>query len=218
MRHNAASHRNFVRTSLLGVRRWRKHLTPPIAHPSLVALLGILVSAASFLPASSVFARSAGSSSTSVNTRLRKVTLAAGAGDFNGDDSADVIWLHSLTGQVVIWLMNGTSLSSAATVTTVANTNWKIAGVGDVNNDGKSDVFWRNSATGETVVWLMNGTSINSSAYLTTVSDLNYNIVGVGDFNGDGMTDVFWRNGSTGQNVVWLMNGASTARRPPGRS
>ena len=30
-----------------------------------------------------------------------------GVGDLNGDNKADLVWRHSVTGQVVVWLMNG---------------------------------------------------------------------------------------------------------------
>ncbi len=46
-------------------------------------------------------------------------------GDFNGDGKSDILWRHSSTGKVIIWLMGGiskSSFSSPGTVTTL----WKI--------------------------------------------------------------------------------------------
>jgi len=35
-----------------------------------------------------------------------------GAGDFNGDEKPDILWRHGPTGQITIWLMNGTIWSA----------------------------------------------------------------------------------------------------------
>ena len=129
--------------------------------------------------------------------------------DFNGDGKTDILWRNKSTGQNVVWLMNGTALSSYVWIDTVADTNWEIVGTGDFNGDGKTDILWRNKSTGQNVVWLMNGTALSSYVWIDTVADTNWEIVGTGDFNGDGKTDILWRNKSTGQNVVWLMNGTA---------
>ena len=51
--------------------------------------------------------------------------------DFNGDAHPDVLWQHQATGSLSVWLMNGTSLATLATVTpgVVSDTNWKIVGI-----------------------------------------------------------------------------------------
>jgi len=62
--------------------------------------------------------------------------------------------------------MNGTSMSSAATLLGAGNGAWTVAGVGDLNGDGKSDIVWRNASTGQVTGWLMNGTTMSSWATL----------------------------------------------------
>ena len=73
-----------------------------------------------------------------------------GVGDFNNDGHPDILWQHQPTGSLSVWLMNGTSLATLATVTpgVVSDTNWKIVGVGDFNNDGHPDILWQHQATG----------------------------------------------------------------------
>ena len=138
------------------------------------------------------------------------VTQATTGGcDFNGDGKTDILWRNKSTGQNVVWLMNGTALSSYSWIDTVADTNWQIVGTGDFNGDGKTDILWRNKSTGQNIVWLMNGTTYSSYAELLQVTDTNWQIGGTADFNSDGKTDILWRNKSTGQNVVWFMNGAT---------
>src|SRR6266536_2436758 len=135
--------------------------------------------------------------------------------DFNGDGKSDILWQNNVTGERVIWLMNGTSLISSVSLG-VVGTSWNIVGSEDFNRDLNSDILWQNSVTGERVIWLMNGTSLSSTVSLGIVGT-SWNIVGSGDFNADGMPDILWQNncGScaasavTGERVIWLMNGTS---------
>ena len=134
-----------------------------------------------------------------------------GGGDFNGDGKPDILWRNAASGANVVWLMNGTTISGGAVLTSVADPTWQIVGVADFNGDGKPDILWRNAASGANVVWLMNGTAIGSGVVLTPVGDPSWQIVATGDFNGDGKPDILWRNQATGANLVWLMNGTAVA-------
>jgi hypothetical protein len=82
-----------------------------------------------------------------------------GTGDFNGDGKSDVL-LENTSGQVGIWLMNGTQIATAAIVGSMTS-DWHIVGVGDFNGDGKSDVLWQN-ANGAMQIWDMNGLQVSS--------------------------------------------------------
>jgi hypothetical protein len=136
-------------------------------------------------------------------------TVSSNRCDFNGDGKTDILWRNKVTGQNVVWFMNGAAFSSYSLIDAVADTNWQIVGTGDFNGDGKTDILWRNKSTGQNVLWLMNGAAFSSYSLIDAVADTNWQIVGTGDFNGDGKTDILWRNKSTGQNVLWLMNGAA---------
>ena len=131
----------------------------------------------------------------------------SGVGDFNGDGRADILWRNPDSGEVNIWLMNGTTPIGGGSPGTVTD-DWQIAGVGDFNGDGKADILWRNTISGEVNVWLINGTGIIGGGSLGTVAH-DWQIAGVGDFNGDGKADILWRNVTSGEVVIWLMNGTS---------
>jgi hypothetical protein len=46
-------------------------------------------------------------------------------GDYNGDGKADILWRNTLSGDVYLWLMNGTTLLSAQSLGNVP-TSWQI--------------------------------------------------------------------------------------------
>jgi Ca2+-binding RTX toxin-like protein len=97
--------------------------------------------------------------------------------DFDQDGQSDLVWRNYVTGQNVIWLMNGTNLSQDFYITPVTDLTWSIAGTGDFNQDGQSDLVWRNGSAGKNAVWLMNGTNISQGIFLNTdVPDANWRI------------------------------------------
>jgi hypothetical protein len=141
-----------------------------------------------------------------------------GVGDFNGDGKADILWQNSSSGEVYIWFMNGSTITSQASPETVApSTGWVIKGMGDFNGDGKSDILWQNTTSGEVYIWFMNGSTITSQASPETVApSTGWVIKGVGDFNGDGNADILWQNSTNGEVYIWLMNGtAITSQASP---
>jgi hypothetical protein len=82
---------------------------------------------------------------------------AEGAGDFNGDGNADILWQND-DGTPAIWLMNGTSFIGGGVMPN-PGPSWHIAGADDFNGGGNADILWQNS-DGTPVIWEMNGTSI----------------------------------------------------------
>jgi len=78
-------------------------------------------------------------------------------GDFNGDGKSDILWRNN-SGEVDIWLLNGTNRIGGGSAGMIGN-DWRIAGVGDFNGDGKSDILWRNDS-GEVYETWMNGINL----------------------------------------------------------
>ena len=118
----------------------------------------------------------------------------AGAGDFNGDGTDDLLWRHS-NGTMSNWLGDGQgsfTVNDANALVHVPN-DWQIAGTGDFNGDGRADILWRSDG-GMLSNWLATangGFVVNDANALTNFGTTE--ILGIGDFNGDGRDDLIWR-------------------------
>ena len=136
--------------------------------------------------------------------------------DFNGDGDSDILW-RDTSGNVSLWLMNGTAVSQSKVLGALAPI-WSVVGQRDFNGDGNSDILWRDTS-GDVAIWLMNGTQVTSATLLGTVST-TWSVGGTGDFNNDGKGDILWID-TAGNIGVWLMNGttvlqsAIVAQLPP---
>ncbi|MBW4520762.1 MAG: pre-peptidase C-terminal domain-containing protein [Scytolyngbya sp. HA4215-MV1] len=102
------------------------------------------------------------------------------AADFTGDGQNDIVWRNQLTGEQVIWQMNGTTPTATLPIVgpAVPDPNWKIAGAGDFTGEGQPDILWRNQATGVQVIWQMNrNTAISTINLLPNVVDPNWRVL-----------------------------------------
>jgi hypothetical protein len=97
--------------------------------------------------------------------------VVSGAGDFDGDGRVDIPWRHREAGQLVVWYMEGTTMTSGTFTTPPAldDLRWKLVGTGDFNGDGDVDIVWRHNQAGENVVWLMDGVVLQSGVVLPPV-------------------------------------------------
>jgi FG-GAP-like repeat len=137
-----------------------------------------------------------------------------GAGDFNGDGKADIVWENKATGVRAIWLLNNGNFTGNTIGLGTVDPSWHIAGVGDFLGNGQSDLVWENTVTGARAIWLMSNGSFQKSMSLGTVST-QWHIAGVGDFLGNGQSDLVWENNTTGQHAIWLLNSGRFQRVIP---
>jgi hypothetical protein len=136
----------------------------------------------------------------------------AGVGDFNGDGrSHDILWRHQVTGENLMWLMDGRSiLSGSGPVHQLTNLDWMVGGTGDFDGDGRSDILWHNTGNGKVSLWLMDGTTIlPGTGPVHQLANLDWAVAGTGDFDADGRCDILWRNAGDGRNSLWLMDGTT---------
>ncbi len=126
--------------------------------------------------------------------------------DFDGDGKQDLLWRNTSTGQVGVWLMNGSMATAAANIGSPA-LSWTIINTGDFNGDRKSDILWQLGTTGQYGVWFMNGTQVAGIQNLILPSYAGQ-IYCVADFDGDGLADLVTFNRSAGVLYFWKNTGS----------
>jgi hypothetical protein len=133
-----------------------------------------------------------------------------GTGDFNSDGKSDILWHNTVTGNIVVWFMNGMSVTATGGLSwqVAESSGWKIVGTGDFNRDGQTDVLWHNPTTGQVGPWYLDGTNVTGTGLLSwaVAESSGWKIVGTGDFDNDGQTDVLWHNPTTGQVGYWSLS------------
>ncbi len=146
-----------------------------------------------------------------------------GSGDFDGSSTSDMLWRNNNDGDLVEWLMNGTTITQVTQPHWQGNSprpdaSWSVAGVADFNADGIADVLWHQASTGALVDWTMSfgmdGSTITSADNITfngavVRPDSSWSIVGIGDATNNATADILWRQSGTGALTVWRMNGAA---------
>jgi len=126
-------------------------------------------------------------------------------GDFNGDNTSDILWQSQTDGLVGAWLINRGAMTGWAGMGAVSLSAWKLIGVGDFNGDNTSDVLWQSQTDGLVGAWLINSGAISGWAGLGVVSPTEWKVVGAGDYNANGTSDVLWHNQTTGLIGAWLV-------------
>ncbi|WP_040335133.1 Lcl domain-containing protein [Candidatus Magnetobacterium casense] len=126
--------------------------------------------------------------------------------DFDGDGKSDILWQDSVTGDVAIWLMDGTAINDRAIVQKGMPSQWQFAGLGDLNGDGSSDIVWQDMTNGDIYGWLMDGIRIVYRDFIARGIP-QWQIKAVADYNGDSKDDVYLKNADPSKDVIFLMNG-----------
>ncbi len=157
---------------------------------------------------------SAGSASYLTPSRFADVKWQIrGLADFNGDGRTDVLWHHQKTGELYVWMLNGTVTTAGSYLNpkSFSDTNWQIRATVDFNKDSKPDILWHHQKTGDLYVWFMNGTQVTAGAYLTPsrFADTKWQIRGTFDPNKDGEPDILWHHQGTGDLYLWFMKGTT---------
>src|SRR5262249_28261159 len=68
------------------------------------------------------------------------ITSRVNTHDFNGDGMSDILWYNTTSGQVVAWLVNGTSVIGSGSPAS-AQSPWAVVGQRDFNGDGFADIL-----------------------------------------------------------------------------
>ena len=136
-----------------------------------------------------------------------------GAGDFDGNGKDDLVWRYnqSVSGNLAIWKMSGTTVSSVQYDT--LGVSYRLAAIGDFDGDQKADIAWIAPTALKTVMWRSSGSAFVKSLLGSGTYTSGWTLIAAGDFNADGKDDLVWRYNQsvTGNLQIWRMNGATVS-------
>ncbi len=139
--------------------------------------------------------------------------MIVGTGNFDGVGGDDILWRHEQTGQVYIWLLDGTQVIGAGSPGQTNPQDWSIVGTGDFGGTNSDDILWRNNQSGLTYIWFIGGTQFVGGGPVGSVDPKDWTLVGTGDFDGIGTDDILWRNNQTGKVLGAGRKGAGSRTR-----
>jgi len=144
--------------------------------------------------------------STSATLTQQVLALSTTRSDLSGDGKSDLVLQNSSSNSIAGWLMNNTTITSAAVVATPAS-DWKAAATGDLDGDGKFDIVLKNGATRAIALWRMNGTTLVSGTTIAVPAS-DWRVAAAFDFTNDGKADLILQN-AAGSVAEWQMNGST---------
>ncbi|MBA4149095.1 MAG: VCBS repeat-containing protein [Verrucomicrobia bacterium] len=143
---------------------------------------------------------------------LSSLWRLAAVGDFNSDNSPDLLWQNKTKGKLHIWYMNGTTYDSNATLAYTVGSSWRVVAVADLDGNNSSDIIFQHT-TGKVAVWLMDGETRTGSIGLRDglAPKPGWHVVGARDMDGDGHTDIVFQQ-DNGRLMVWFFEGTAFNR------
>jgi hypothetical protein len=141
--------------------------------------------------------------------------------DYTGDGVVDILFQDTVSGQITLWKMQGTTRVGSAVDLPISAGPWRIAATPDLNLDGHPDIVWQKPATGELYAWLVSWSSAGQLTYLAGgafIDDISHfpifgsgadwKVVASGDMNNDHHADLILQNQTTQAVAAWLLGGA----------
>jgi hypothetical protein len=133
---------------------------------------------------------------------------AVAVGDYNGDGTADVLWLDPQSSHLALHLTG----SDVPTSRWELVDGWAVGGSGDFDGDGTDDILFRNTQRGINTLWLMRDGDVRSARPIDSLAP-RWSVAGVGDLDGDGVSDILWRSSVSGRYQRWLLDGRAVVSK-----
>jgi hypothetical protein len=131
----------------------------------------------------------------------------AGAGDFDGDGTTDILWVDDDSGTARIWLVGDFEGDGEFDMQLAAE--WVVAGVGDFDGDGRDEIaIWNQGRRIE--FWGLKGELVRlARTWISWYGE----IAGFGDIDGDGDDDIIIQDRRKRRIKASLMSANFSARR-----
>jgi hypothetical protein len=117
---------------------------------------------------------------TLTNAPPSSAAQIVGVGELAGTELADILWRDSATGSNTVWVMQGTNVLVATSLSRQADPDWQVEAVADFDGDGIADIVWRHAKSGENKIWLT-GSRLgpnHTEVVLPQMADPNWVIAG----------------------------------------
>lgn len=132
-----------------------------------------------------------------------------GAGDYDGDGIADLLWEDLASGGLRVWLLRDGALREEVAVDTsglAAGEAWRVGGSGDFDGDGHDDVVLFSRVVGASELLFLRDGATDSRMRLEAYAGA-WSIDASDDFDGDGVDEILWRDEVRHELVLWDLNG-----------
>jgi len=116
----------------------------------------------------------------------------AGAGDFDADGTADLLWHHPGVQRLDVWYIKPTGVTFGFLPRAYSD-RIRVVASADLNGDDRDDIVWLDSLTSQLRLWKVEG--LTRDAGWLVPEDLplppaEYALRGVGDYDGDGSEEL----------------------------
>ncbi len=138
-------------------------------------------------------------------------------GDFNGDNSADLIWENDTSRQVTVHYYGGAggaAFQGWNYLNSAGIPGWTVVAAADFDGNGVPDLVWMNNQTRQVTVHYYGGTggaTFQGWNWLNAGGVPGWTVVGAADFDGNGVPDLIWQNDATRQVTVHYYGGTGGA-------
>jgi uncharacterized protein YkwD len=135
-------------------------------------------------------------------------------GDFNGDNTTDILIQRKSDGNLYTLILNGdgTSASLNKIASGLPESDWNILDTGDFNGDNTTDILAQRKSDGNlyTILLSSDGTAASLNKIVSGMSDGEWRILPSSNFNDDETTDILAQRKSDGNLYTILLGSDGT--------
>jgi hypothetical protein len=113
-------------------------------------------------------------------------------GDFNGDNTSDILFLNSITNEVGVWLINNGVATTQKVIDTAAS-GWTLFNTNDFNGDGTTDLLFSEGGEGgptQIGVWTLDNNANAIAQKVIDTAAAGWFVADSNDFDGNGTADL----------------------------